>query len=189
MSINTDLKNIENLPLDKFNSIMELFIKKDKDKIFHLKEFSEDNNVQSLIRMIEFASVNFIESDNFDREVKNMDEFIQYVTGKELSENKGWSLLRNKFKKLVPFILDEKVTKLQEKLVTYESIEVITNIRPVFDINKESVNTLIFPSSVLIKTNEGTSISFEIYENQIKEVIDKLNTSLRKIKTLRESYE
>lgn len=189
MEIVKDLENINEIPDNDYKEIIELYKDVDRKGILNLRQFNQNDNIASLIRMIDFVVLNFINSNSFKTEKEELDKFVNYITGKELSDNSGWQRLRKEFKSLIPFILDEKKDNLKEKDTTYFDATMTTKVMPVFDLEKDKIVDALFPTTVEITTFNKSKFTFDIYESEIESLIECFESSLKKIATMRKKYE
>ncbi len=156
-----------------------------------VQNFSKQDNgesIQALIRFLNFLSENIAESRNYAKQIEEVDNFLTKLLNDEADALVSWNRIKNSLTDLENFFLHQKEEAIQDKFSRISSFKVITDIRPIFNMDKKSISKLTYPNILKIETKDGKEFLCEFYEDAIDKLIEELNIAKDKLKMLKESY-
>jgi hypothetical protein len=89
---------------------------------------------------------------------------------------------------LESFFLQNKEDGIKDKFSRITGFKVVTDIRPIFSMDKKNISKLIYPYILKIETCDGKEFLCEFYEDTIDKIIEELQVAKGKLELIKDSY-
>lgn len=191
MELTNDLAKIKSLSEKNYQKIIESISDEKKasewGRLYKdvVKEEKTEASIEALFRFLEFISGNVAESTNLSRKVLELDEYLSGLLENEQDAILGWERLKNSMSKLEGFFLQKKEDSIKSRFSRLTNFKIVTDIRPIFNINEDSIYKMTFPNIIKVETCDGKEFVCEFYEDMLDELINELNLAKDKLQLIK----
>ena len=177
----------ERIPLDMEISFLH-FNTKYSGTVKDISKKDDSEPIKSLIRFVRFLSDNISESIGYKSHVEEINEFLTKLLNDEPEAMLGWTRIKASLSDLDGFFLSKKAESIKNKFSRVTNFKIITDIRPVFSMDKKSISKITYPNILKIETCDDKEFVCEFYEDTIDKLIEELQIAKDKLNLIRKSY-
>lgn len=192
MEIIEELKRINKVESGVFNETLALMAKRtheSTDWLISVDQFiSNDENVESLVNFINFLGDYLIDARDFNNELTKLDDTIDKLSKDDASAKEAWAKVKNSLDQLTPYFLDKKLQTLQNRFNRVTDIEITTDVRPFFNLEKTEIINNLYVAILKIKTVDDKNYICEFYDDKLQLVLDELIRTKEKFDALKVKY-
>jgi hypothetical protein len=153
-----------------------------------LSKQSDEKSIKALIRFLNFLSDNVSDSGNFASQIKEIDEFLTKLLNDDPDALDSWGRIKNTLANLENLFLKKKEARIKSDYSRVTSFKVVTDIRPIFSMDKKSISKLTYPNILKIETCDGKEFLCEFYEDALEKFINELEAAKDKLQLIKDSY-
>lgn len=194
MDLISDLELISSIDESDYTNIISIYSDSDNkslDRTLKLKKLiSKDNSdvIKTLLRLISFVTDTAIDSRNYNNAFTDLSNTIERFSVSNPNAAKGWEKLKSSIPQLENYFLSKKIEKIQNEYSRIDSFQITTDIRPIFDLKKEKIESNIFPYILKIETSDEKSFLCEFYDDTLEELIEELKMAKSKAKAIQTKF-
>ncbi|KAF3977501.1 MAG: hypothetical protein HFP77_06530 [Methylococcales symbiont of Iophon sp. n. MRB-2018] len=144
--------------------------------------------IKALIRFINFLSDNVSELIGYNSHIKEINEFLTKLLNDEPKALLGWERVKGSLEDLDAFFLHKKEESIKNKFSRVTSFKIVTDVRPIFSMDKKSISKITYPSILKIETCDDKEFVCEFYEDTLDKLIEELQVAKDKLKLIRANY-
>jgi hypothetical protein len=193
MELLDDLKLISQLDEDGYNQIIEAMSKECSDLewgilVKNLSKQKNSESIKAVIRFVNFIAENKSNQVGFDNKEEDIDKYLNALLKDEPEASKGWERIKDSLIKLNTYFLKNKEVSIKDRYSRITYFKIVSDIRPIFSMDKNKVIKNIYPHILKIETVDGKEFLCEFYEDTIDELIQELNIAKQKQDVLKKIY-
>lgn len=193
MELIDDLKLISQLEEGEYNQIIEAISKECSDVEWGIlvKNISKQKNSESIkavISFVNFIAENKLNQDGFGNKEEDIDKYLGGLLQDEPEAADGWERIKKSINKLDAYFLKKKEESIKDRYSRITYFKIVSDIRPIFSIDKKRIIKNTFPHILKIETVDGKEFLCEFYEDTIDELIQELNLAKQKEDLLKKTY-
>lgn len=178
-----------------YNHIISIYSdseNKSLDRALKLKNIikrSESDDIKVLMRLLGLITDAATEARDYDESLAELDNTIVKLSESNPEAAKGWNRLKSIIPKLDGYFLSKKIEKIKDRYSRVSSFQITTDVRPIFDIKRESIESNIYPYILKIDTSDDKTFLCEFYDDSLDEFIKELQRAKSKADAIREKYD
>jgi hypothetical protein len=177
-----DYQHVINAISDNCGELEWAFLVKDISKKI------DSESIKSLIRFVSFLSDNISESIGYNSHIEEIDEFLTKLLNDEPKAMLSWTRVKTSLIDLEGFFLHKKEEAIKNKFSRVTNFKIVTDIRPVFSMDKKSISKMTYPNILKIETCDDKEFVCEFYEDTLDMLIEELQVAKDKLKLIKKSY-
>lgn len=190
MKITEDLVHIsliEDEELDEIFSNLSEFSKGDSEAESRLEKYYTDENQvhKSLLDFIQFTNDFMLDGREYSSRKKEFEDFLETFISNNDKAALGWSKLNSHFSELEDYFLFSKEAEIKSRFKRITDFEVTTDVRPVFNLQKDEIYKKLLVGIIRIKTSDDEEFVCEIYEDKIDLFIEEIKRAKSKFEIIR----
>ena len=190
-----DLMTISRLPKNQLDLLIEVFQTNPLSSVSNIlqyQKFCADNNIDKedavkFYKVLAFIVDYFINEKSIE---KGNIEFEEKVIKNTFPGTENiWTYLKEKIPTLNEFILLRKEHHLSKVANKLERLDIICDIRPVYDIKRENILKYLFPIIISLEEESSNSkLVFETDEPGLYRLQKEINTAISKLEIIKERF-
>ncbi len=180
----TDYTNIISIYSDSENKAL--------DRTLKLKKLtSKDNSdsIKALIRLISFVTDVVIDARKYEDALTDLDKTIERFSESNPEAAKGWGKLKLTVSQLGNHFISKKIEKIKNEYSRINNFQITTDIRPIFDLRKEKIETTIFPYILKIETSDEKTFLCEFYDDTLEDLLEELKIAKSKAEAIQIKFD
>lgn len=191
MDLISDLESIYLINESEYADIISIYSdsgNEDLDRTLKLKKLSlkdESNSIKALIRLINFISDIATDTRKFNETLSDIESTVERISENNPNALSGWMKIKSSIPQLTGYFLRKKIEKIKDRYSRIKSFQITTDVRPVFDIRKENIETCIYPYILKIETTDEKSFLCEFYDDTLDELIEELQLAKSKTEIIK----
>ncbi len=191
MDLISDLELICSINESDYTNIISIYSDSENkalDRTLKLKRLASADNsdaIKALLRLIGFITETAIDARKYDDALTDIDNTIERFSASNPNATKGWGKLKASVPRLENYFLSKKIEKIKNEYSRINNFQITTDIRPVFDLKKEKIETNIYPYILKIETTDEKSFLCEFYDDTLDDLIEELKLAKSKADTMR----
>lgn len=154
----------------------------------NISKKTDGESVKAFIRFLNFLSENVSESRNYSNQVEEIDDFLTKLLNDEPEALVSWERIKSSLPELESFFLQKKEDGIKDKFSRITGFKVVTDIRPIFSMDKKTISKLTYPYILKIETCDGKEFLCEFYEDTIDKIIEELQVAKEKLELIKDGY-
>jgi hypothetical protein len=193
MELIEDLKKISLLDDQSYQQVIGVMVGECETLEWNLvvkniSKKTDGESVKAFIRFLNFLSENVSESRNYSNQVEEIDGFLTKLLNDESEALVSWERIKSSLSELESFFLQKKEDGIKDKFSRITGFKVVTDIRPIFSMDKKNISKLTYPYILKIETCDGKEFLCEFYEDTIDKIIEELQVAKGKLELIKDSY-
>ena len=194
MELTEDLKLIALLGQEDFDRALSLYATTDEDQVevtLQLRKMAERDDsggIKALIRFLEYLTDNVIDARSFSKQLEKVEELVKQLADSEQEVLDGWNRIKEQVGYLTEHFVARKRAELKNRYSRVTRFQVTTDLRPLFNLERTSVEELLICNVLKIETSDEKTVLCEFYDDLIDDLIEELELTKKKIEILRNKY-
>ncbi len=193
MELIEDLKQISLLDDESYQQVIDAMAKECETLEWNLivkniSRKSDGESVKALVRFLNFVSENMSESRNYFNQTEEIDSFLTKLLNDESEALVSWERIKRSLAELESFFLQKKEEGIKNKFSRITEFKVVTDIRPIFSMDKKSISKFTYPFILKIETCDDKEFLCEFYEDAIDKIIEELQAAKAKLELIKDGY-
>ena len=169
--------------LDTENTPVELAI-----KLNHIVSKGEPEPLRAVIRIFNFITETVVNSRDYEDGLGELTSTIAELAAESQEASTGWQKFLDRIPDLEKFFVVKKIENIKQRYSNVTSFQITADIRPIFDMKREQINTQIYPYILKINTSDDKTFVCEFFDDTLDTIIEELERAKEKVKVMRDRY-
>ncbi len=194
MSIPSDLRAVGELDLAVFQDVFALVTSAELDfidinmRVYELAESAGEaaEGIRNIYPLVEFIAQSLVGARNFEQGLAEVDSRLERLSANDELATEGWRRIRQALLEDKGYLLREKTELMKNRYARVTAFHVTSDVRPVFELERQEVKNLLFPQILKIETSDDQTFICEVYDDEIDDMITELELAKNKCQMMRE---
>lgn len=194
MDFIADLEIASSVDDDVYNKIVLVYSNTENSpveravKLNHIVSQGDSDNIKAVIRLFGFVTDTVIESRDYDDGLAELTNTVSELSSENEAASLGWKKITGRVDELEDYFIIKKIDSIKDRYSRVIDFQITTDIRPIFNMKRDGLNSEIYPYILKINTSDDNSFVCEFYDDSIDKIIEELELAKEKLKTIKENY-
>ncbi|HHJ18807.1 MAG TPA: hypothetical protein ENJ84_03090 [Gammaproteobacteria bacterium] len=195
MDLIGDLELASSLEEETFTEVISIYTNPENTsvdravKLNHLISKGGSDGVKAIARLLSFITDTVIEARDYGESIDELNTTVEKLSASTEQASNGWARISSHINELESYFVSKKIDSIKDRYSRVTTFQVTTDIRPVFDMKRENIESAIYPCILKIQTTDNDTFVCEFYEDSIDKLITELDNAKQKLHKLKSRYE